>query len=75
MHLSRNLLSGTRKYLLGLILLSFISVVCLAFSIDSGGDFATARREVLLRRIGHELLFTVRRQHFEGTTGKKDRRE
>jgi len=56
MHLNRNLLSGTRKYLLGLILLSFISVVCLAFSIDDGDDFATARREVLLRRIGHELL-------------------
>jgi len=56
MHLSLNLFSGTRKYLLGLLLLSFISVVCLAFSIDGGDDFATARREVLLRRIGHELL-------------------
>ncbi|QNN40169.1 winged helix-turn-helix domain-containing protein [Pedobacter roseus] len=56
MHLSRNLFSGTRKYLLGLLLLSFISVVCLAFSINGGDDFTTARREVLLRRIGHELL-------------------
>jgi hypothetical protein len=32
MHLSRNILSGKRKYLFGLILLLFISVICLAFS-------------------------------------------
>jgi DNA-binding winged helix-turn-helix (wHTH) protein len=53
---SRNLLSGKRKYLYGLILLSFISVICAAFSMVSGDDFDIARREVLLRRIGHELL-------------------
>jgi hypothetical protein len=53
---SRNLLSGKRKYLYGLISLSFVSVVCAAFSMLGGDDFDIARREVLLRRIGHELL-------------------
>ncbi|MBP6180597.1 MAG: winged helix-turn-helix transcriptional regulator [Flavobacterium sp.] len=56
MHLSRNLLSGKRKYLFGLILLSFISVICAAFSMIDSDDFDIARREVLLRRIGHEIL-------------------
>jgi hypothetical protein len=53
---SRNLLSGKRKYLCGLILLLFISVICVAFSMEDSDDFDIARREVLLRRIGHELL-------------------
>ncbi len=52
----RNLLSGKRKYLYGLILLSFISVICVAFSMTGSDDFDIARREVLLRRIGHEIL-------------------
>jgi hypothetical protein len=52
----RNLLSGKRKYLYGLILLSFISVICVAFSMVDNNDFDISRREVLLRRIGHELL-------------------
>lgn len=56
MHFSQNLLSGKHKYLFGLILLSFISVICAAFSITGSDDFDIARREVLLRRIGHELL-------------------
>lgn len=53
---SLHLLSGKRKYLCGLILLSFIAVICAAFSMTGSDDFGTARREVLLRRIGHELL-------------------
>lgn len=53
---SRNLLSGKRKYLFGLILLSFISVVCLAFSMSGSDDFDFAKKEVLLRQIGHEIL-------------------
>ena len=53
---SRNLLSGKRKYLCGLILLSFISVICAAFSMTGSDDFDIARREVLLRKLGHELL-------------------
>ena len=56
MHVSRNLLSGKRKYLFGLILLLFISVICVAFSMADNDDFDIARREVLLRRIGHEIL-------------------
>jgi DNA-binding winged helix-turn-helix (wHTH) protein len=56
MHLSRNLLSGKRKYLFALILLSFISLICVAFSMTANDDFNIARREVLLRKIGHEIL-------------------
>jgi hypothetical protein len=52
----RNLLSGKRKYLSGLLLLTFISAICLAFSMAGSKDFDKARREVLLRRIGHEVL-------------------
>ncbi|MBB5639002.1 hypothetical protein HDE68_004940 [Pedobacter cryoconitis] len=53
---SRNLLSGKGKYLFGFILLLSISAIYAAFSMNDSDDFATARREVLLRRIGHELL-------------------
>ena len=53
---SQNLLSGKPKYLIGLILLSFIAVICAAFSLTGNDDFDIARREILLRRIGHELL-------------------
>lgn len=56
MHLSQNLLSGKRKYLLGIILLSLIFVICAAFSTEDKDDFDFAKREVLLRKIGHELL-------------------
>ncbi len=38
------------------MLLLFIAVICAAFSITDGDDFDISRREVLLRRIGHELL-------------------
>ena len=51
-----NLLYGKRKYLSGLILLSFISIICAAFSMTENDGFDIARRDVLLRRIGHELL-------------------
>ncbi|WP_316817245.1 winged helix-turn-helix domain-containing protein [Pedobacter nyackensis] len=53
---SQNLLSGKGKYLCGLILLLFISVICAAFGMADSDDFDIARREILLRRIGHELL-------------------
>lgn len=56
MHLSRNLLSEKRKYLFGSIILLFIAAICVAFSIADSDDFDISRREVLLRRIGHELL-------------------
>ena len=51
-----NLLSGKRKYLVGLVLLLFIAVIGVAFGMAGSGDFDIARREVLLRRIGHEIL-------------------
>lgn len=53
---SRNLLSGKRKYLFRLILTLFISLFCVALSMEDNNDFDMSRREVLLRRIGHELL-------------------
>ncbi len=53
---SLNFLAGKRKYLFGLILLLFIPIICLAFNTDDSTEFSVARREVLLRRIGHELL-------------------
>src|SRR3954468_22221372 len=57
MHLSQNLFSGKRKYLFGFILFLFILVICVAFSMEENSkDFDISRREVLLRRIGHELL-------------------
>lgn len=52
----RNNLSVKRRQLFGLLLLSFICVVCVAFSSTGNDDIDIARREVLLRRIGHELL-------------------
>ncbi|TCN52546.1 winged helix family transcriptional regulator [Flavobacterium circumlabens] len=53
---SRNLLFGKHKYLFGLILLLCMAVMCVAFNTEDSDDFAIARREVSLRRIGHELL-------------------
>jgi hypothetical protein len=56
MVIRRNLLPVNRKQLGGLLLLMFISVICVAFSITGNDDFDFARREMLLRRIGHEIL-------------------
>jgi hypothetical protein len=56
MFYSRNLLSGKHKYLWGLILVLFISGICVAFSMTGSNGFDIARREVLLRKIGDELL-------------------
>nr|MBC7612950.1 winged helix-turn-helix transcriptional regulator [Pseudopedobacter sp.] len=60
MDVSLNLLSGKRKYLLGFIVLLSITVICAAFSMIGSDDFDMARREVVLRRIGHELLLQSR---------------
>ncbi len=56
MHLRRNLHYGKRKYLVALILLFFISVISVSFTMDDIDDFDTSRREVLLRKIGDEIL-------------------
>ncbi|MCD8742094.1 winged helix-turn-helix domain-containing protein [Mucilaginibacter roseus] len=53
---SRNLISGKRKYLLVSITLLFIAVISVAFCLADVSDFDLARREVLLRRVGHEVL-------------------
>ena len=53
---SQNLFSEKRKYLFLLALLSFILVIFATFSMADKDDFNIARREVLLRKIGHELL-------------------
>jgi len=52
----RALLPVNRKYLGGLLLLTAISTICVAFSMADNEDFDVARREVLLRRLGHEIL-------------------
>ena len=52
----RNGLRVKRKYPAGLLLLTFISLICAAFSLTGNDDFDGARREILLRRIGHEIL-------------------
>jgi hypothetical protein len=53
---SQNFPSGIAKYLYGLMLLLFITVICAAFIVIDNDDFDISRREILLRRIGHELL-------------------
>jgi DNA-binding winged helix-turn-helix (wHTH) protein len=53
---SLNLLSGKRKYLWGSLIFLFISVICAAFSMTGNDDFDIGRREVLLRKIGDEIL-------------------
>lgn len=53
---SKNLLFGKRNYLFGLMILSFICVACLAFGSAGSTDFDIAKREILLRKLGHELL-------------------
>ena len=53
---SRKLLSGRRKYLWGSLILLFICVICAAFGMTGNDKFDISRREVLLRKIGDELL-------------------
>jgi len=52
----RNFLLIKRKHIGGLLILLFISIICVAFSMTGNDDFEFARREILLRRIGHEIL-------------------
>jgi len=51
-----NLLPMKRKHLGGLLILTFISIIGVAFSMTGDDDFDFARREILLRQIGHEIL-------------------
>ena len=52
----RNFPFRRNKYFFGSILLLLIAGVCAAFSLINNDDFNIARREILLRRLGHELL-------------------
>ncbi|KIC94629.1 winged helix-turn-helix domain-containing protein [Flavihumibacter solisilvae] len=56
MLVKRNFLRLKRKHMGGLFILLLISIICVAFSITGNDDFDFARREILLRRIGHEIL-------------------
>ena len=49
----KELLSGKTKFVIALLLLVLISLV---FFVNMNSDFDLSRREVLLRRIGHEIL-------------------
>jgi hypothetical protein len=53
---SQSLFSGKRKYLCVFILLLFVFIGCMAFRMVGNDDFDIARRDVLLRKIGHEVL-------------------
>ena len=46
---------GKHKYQWGLLFL-FIAMVCMVFGLLDNNDFDLAKREILLRRIGHEIL-------------------
>jgi hypothetical protein len=56
MPVKRNFPSIKRKHMGGLLILLFISIICVAFSMTGNDDFNFARREILLRRVGHEIL-------------------
>lgn len=45
-----------RKHFVGLLLIICISMICAAFTMTGKDDFNFARREILLRRLGHEIL-------------------
>ncbi len=53
---SLNHLKRKGKYLIGLIFMLFTGLICVAFINTGNNDFDIARREILLRRVGHELL-------------------
>ena len=53
MNSRQKILSGNTKYIIALLLLVLISLV---FFVNTNSDFDLSRREVLLRRIGHEIL-------------------
>ncbi len=52
----RKLLTINRKHLGGLLVLRFVSIGCVAFSMSGNENLDVVRREILLRRIGHKIL-------------------
>jgi hypothetical protein len=53
---SQSLINKKTKRLLGLGSLLLMTFLCAAFSFASHDDFDLARQEILLRKIGHEIL-------------------
>ncbi|PJJ84339.1 winged helix-turn-helix domain-containing protein [Mucilaginibacter auburnensis] len=51
-----NSLLGKSKYMAALVLMPLMALICIAFSLTNTSDFDLAKREILLRKIGHELL-------------------
>jgi hypothetical protein len=56
MLVKRKFLPIQRKHMGGLLILLVISIICVAFSLTGSDNFDVARREILLRQIGHEIL-------------------
>ncbi len=56
MLVERNMLPIRRKQMVGLLIILLIPIICVAFSMTRSDNFDFARREVLLREIGHEIL-------------------
>jgi len=52
----RNFTSGKLNYLFGSIVFLLVVITCVAFRLEDKNDFDSSRREVLLRKIGDELL-------------------
>ena len=46
----------SNKYILGLLALMLTTVICTAFSLGESDGFDVAKQEILLRKIGHEVL-------------------
>jgi DNA-binding winged helix-turn-helix (wHTH) protein len=56
MQFTQYLLSRKRNYLFGWMGLLFIVVISVGFSFGDNDNYASSKREVLLRRIGHDIL-------------------
>ncbi len=52
----QNKLFSNDKYLFGSVSLLLVAGICLSFSFTVTDDFEIARREILIRKVGHELL-------------------
>jgi len=44
------------KYVFGFTLLLSVAMICVAFNLSTSEDFELAKQQILLRKIGHELL-------------------
>jgi len=56
MHKSKNLNQGKSKYLIAMVVLGLVGLILAAFTQEAENDYDYARREIVLRKIGHEVL-------------------